>query len=238
MSRDPKLYSMLRKNAESSYSPDSAASYRLADEVAKETESHAGKCDIIKSLSRRFTGPVAVLDLGCGTGRYFHCIENLQHLVGVDPSPNMLVQARKPVMGVTRNVRLVRSSLQEVAFARQSFDLAICVGVVGVWCALDELMLRRVAGMLRRNGVLFLTAVKHQPMPMTLKRRVALALRPILLGAPRRYVEMRLRQFTTSELRVRALARKHFADVQITEWQSPTGRVDLHCVFSGPKAVS
>ena len=238
MSPDLKLYSMLRKDAESTYSPDSAAIYRHADEVGKETDPHAGKCDIIKGLSRRFTGPIAVLDLGCGTGRYFHCIENLKHLVGVDPSHNMLVQARKPVMGVTRNVRLVRSSLQEVAFARQSFDLAICVGVVGVWCPLEEPMLRRVAGMLRPTGVLFLTAVAHDPVPMTLKRRVALALRPMLLGAPRRYVEMRLRQFNTSEERVRAVGRKYFADAQITKWQSPTARVDLHCVFTGPKAVS
>lgn len=237
MSRDQKLYSMLRKNAESTYTPDSAAVYRHADEAGKGTDSHAGKCDIIKGLSRGFTGPVAVVDLGCGTGRYFHCIENLKSLVGVDPSHNMLVQARQPVMGVTRNVRLVRSSLQEVAFARQSFDLAICVGVVGVWCSLDELMLFRAAGMLRPKGVLFLTTVEHDPAPMTLKRRAALALRPMLLGAPRRYVEMRLRDFTTSEERVGALGRKYFADAQVTKWQSPTGRVDLHCVFTGPKAV-
>ena len=76
---DRKLFTLLRRNAEAEYAT-SAASYRQSDDFAKELESHAGKCSIIGELTTRFTSPARLLDLGCGTGRYFHCVRNVQWL--------------------------------------------------------------------------------------------------------------------------------------------------------------
>jgi len=232
---DRKLYAMLRRDAEVAYSPSSAALYRQADESGKSEISHAGKCGIIRELSRRFSEPITMLDLGCGTGRYFHCAENVKTLIGVDPSENMLVQAREPVSGRHRDIRLIRSTLHEVAFVGQNFDLAICVGVLGLWCPLDALVLSRVAGMLRQHGVFFFSTVEYEPVPSTLKRRMASAVRPLLFGAPRRHVERRLRQFTMDAESVEALGRNYFGQVQIEKWQSATGRIDLHCVMAQPR---
>ena len=234
---DRTLYEILLRDAESNYSPASAAAYREADDSGKDSESHAGKCQIIRELSRRFAHPIVVLDLGCGTGRYFHCVDNVSTLVGVDPALNMLQHARRPVVGSTRNVHLVRSSLQEVAFAPHSFDLTICVGVFGLWCPLDAPVLKRMAGMLRAHGTLFVTAVEYQPVPMTLKRRAARAIRPLLMGRVRHRVDARLREFTIRAQDAERLCQAFFNDVQVTTWPSPTGRVDVHCVMSHPKAT-
>jgi ubiquinone/menaquinone biosynthesis C-methylase UbiE len=238
MTPDRKLYSLLRRDAEATYSPTSASLYREADEAARDQVSHAGKCEIIRELSRRFSEPIMMLDLGCGTGRYFHCAQNVKMLVGVDPSENMLVQARTPVTGVNPHVRLIRSSLHEVAFPGETFDLVICVGVLGLWCPLDALVLRRVADMLRPDGVFFFSAIEYDPVPSTWRRRMATAMRPLLVGAPRRYVERRLRHFTTDAETVDAMGRTYFEQVRVTKWQSPTSRVDLHCVMARPRRVS
>lgn len=237
MTTDQQLYSMLRRDAESSYSSTSAALYRQSDDLGKESVTHSGKCEIIRDLSSRFSEPITMLDLGCGTGRYFHCAKNVRRLIGVDPSQDMLMQARAPVMGGNRDVRLIRSTLHEVSFAPQTFELAICIGVLGLWCPVEELVLRRVAKMLKHNGIFFFSAIEYLPVPMTVKRRVASAIRPLLFGAPRRFVDFKLRQFTISEQRVRDLAQRYFEQMKITKWQSPTMRVDLHCVLSQPRPV-
>jgi hypothetical protein len=150
----------------------------------------------------------------------------------------MLNQARHPVTGAASNVRLIRSTLHEVAFLPASFDLVICVGVLGLWCPLDEIILSRVAGMLRANGIFFFTTIQSQPTVMTLKRRAALAIRPLLFSAPRRFVEFRLREFTTTDESVRELGLKYFDEIDVTRWQSPTTRVDLHCVMARPKLAA
>ena len=233
-----KLYARLRRDAESNYSPAAAALYRHADELGKDSDSHAGKCRIIRDISGTFTGSITMLDLGCGTGRYFHCARNVRTLIGVDPSENMLAQARQSVAdGSGPTVRLVRSGLHEVAFMPGTFDLVICVGVIGEWCPLDDFVLRQVAGMLNRGGSVFLTAIESRPVPQTWKRRVASALRPLLLGAPRRYVDARLLQFDISAERARALGQRYFEQVDISRWQSPTKRVDLHCVMRRPHSA-
>jgi ubiquinone/menaquinone biosynthesis C-methylase UbiE len=232
---DRKLFTMLRQSAEATYSSASAASYRCADDEARESESHAGKCTIIRELSSRFQRSITVLDLGCGTGRYFHCVTNVRMLVGVDPSRNMLHHARDPLLGGNPNVRLIRGSLDQLCFAPHSFDLIVCVGVLGLWSPVNDLVVSRMAELLRPAGVLFCSAIEHQPTTVTLKRRLASTIRPVLRGYARRYVETRLRDFTIDEGRLRALGYRYFGAVDISRWQSPTTRVDLHCVLAQPR---
>jgi len=231
---DTKFYEHLRKRAESYYS-NAAAGYRSTDEAAKDDVSHAGKCKIIHDLTGRFGKPIRMLDLGCGTGRYFHCVKNVEWIVGVDPSHQMLEHARNPVDGKHSKVTLVRSTLHEVAFAPASFDLVICVGVLTYWCPVDEFVMRRVSAMLRDGGGFFFTVREPRRDPATLKQRAATLLRPVLFGAPRRYVESRVTDFGVTEEQVRSLAEPFFRSIEIDRWLSTTGRMDLHCVASGAR---
>src|SRR4029453_11155404 len=104
---DPKFYAMLQRQSNVCHSPEYAQSYRASDERGKTDESHTLKYNIIRELSSSFLHATNVLDLGCGTGRYFHCIKNARCLVGVDASWHMLEQAKAPVYDGTQNVHLI-----------------------------------------------------------------------------------------------------------------------------------
>jgi len=152
---DNRLYTQLRRNAESHYSK-AAVSYRRSDDLAKDLGSHAGKCSIISDVTARFARPTRLLDLGCGTGRYFHCVRNVRWIVGVDPSAHMLEHARSPVGEQHTKVTLIRSTLHEVTFVPKSFDVVICVGVLSHWCGVDGYVMKRVAEVLRGRWMLLL----------------------------------------------------------------------------------
>src|SRR5688572_1914734 len=65
---------------------------RTAQDYRTQDEEHIGGRDyqhvskILRDVCRSFGREIRVLDLGCGTGRYFHCIQNARELVGLDIS--------------------------------------------------------------------------------------------------------------------------------------------------------
>src|SRR5689334_17780943 len=71
--------------------------YRDADELEVETDNHEHFCRLLKEMTLSFGHSILALDLGCGTGRYFHCLKNVDRLMGVDVSVEMLKQAKMPV---------------------------------------------------------------------------------------------------------------------------------------------
>lgn len=73
--------------------------YRELDELAIDSEYHKHICNILKGVSCSFGREISVLDLGCGTGQYFHCLEKVERLTGIDISPHMLEEARNPEKG-------------------------------------------------------------------------------------------------------------------------------------------
>src|SRR6185436_15341361 len=73
-----------------------AAQYRKDDEIEVTTEHHRHLRGVLEALSGSFNRPIRVLDAGCGTGRYFHCLRNTEQLVGLDLCPEMLEAARSP----------------------------------------------------------------------------------------------------------------------------------------------
>src|SRR5207244_6969892 len=72
------------------------AQYRKDDEIEVTSAHHQRIHGILRDVSRSFDRPIRVLEAGCGTGRYFHCLENVEQLVGLDLSPEMLESARDP----------------------------------------------------------------------------------------------------------------------------------------------
>src|SRR5438093_2220991 len=50
----------------------------------------------LEEVCAAFPGPIDVLDLGCGTGRYFWALRRVRELTGVDASAAMLAEASTP----------------------------------------------------------------------------------------------------------------------------------------------
>jgi malonyl-CoA O-methyltransferase len=85
-----------------------------------------------------------VLDLGCGTGRY--CVLLAQRgaqVVGVDPSPEMLAQARRKVRS-TSEVELHLGSIDTLDLPGEHFDLIVFALVAGHLPELEPIFSRAV----------------------------------------------------------------------------------------------
>jgi ubiquinone/menaquinone biosynthesis C-methylase UbiE len=128
-----------------------------------------------------------VLDLGCGTGRYFWGLRHVNTLTGLDASAPMLAEAARPTHASdisARDVKLINGDVQTHEFAAGSFDLVYSIGVLAEHVALTRTLVERVARWLKPGGRFAFTTVDPQSpdVPKTMPRRVASALLPAAVG--------------------------------------------------------
>ncbi|HKB11962.1 MAG TPA: methyltransferase domain-containing protein [Vicinamibacterales bacterium] len=159
--------------AAKTYDRTYAEAYRARDEggeaIAALGRWLAGVCD-------RFDAPIDVLDLGCGTGRYFRFVRRARRLVGVDVSKPMLAAAEHPAGAVAAgSVTLIEADFLSPAFAPGRFDLVYSIGVLAEHSPIDHRLAARVRSWLRPAGRFAFTAldVRCPSIPRTAKRRAA-----------------------------------------------------------------
>jgi SAM-dependent methyltransferase len=158
------------------YTEPYAERYRAHDEDARESRTVARLGAWLRGICERFGRPIDVLDLGCGTGRYFHALAHVRRLVGVDVSRPMLERARRPVGDVpiaADRLTLVEGDFLEHEFEAGEFDLVYSIGVLGEHSPFDDAIAARVERWLRPNGLFAFTTVHpaSASVPRTLKRR-------------------------------------------------------------------
>jgi cytosine/adenosine deaminase-related metal-dependent hydrolase/ubiquinone/menaquinone biosynthesis C-methylase UbiE len=97
----------------------------------------------------------AVLDLGCGTGRWLErfASQNTKNLVGVDSSPEMIAIARKR-MG--ERATLICSDWETFEQPAGSVDIVVCSFVLS-YVADPEGLAFRIHDILRTGGLIFVT---------------------------------------------------------------------------------
>jgi ubiquinone/menaquinone biosynthesis C-methylase UbiE len=78
-------------------------------------------------LPRQLDG-ARILDIGCGTGRYFLFLAQLgaTHLVGVDVGQNLLTMCHRR----DPTIRLTLAKADQLPFANQSFDVVLSMGLI------------------------------------------------------------------------------------------------------------
>jgi SAM-dependent methyltransferase len=205
---DTKYYAALGQRAREQYTHDYAVNYRKTDElgVIERWETHVDLEDFLAGVGDSFARPIDVLDLGCGSGRYFHCFSNLKSLTGVDISPDMLIQAQRPVCAerIKVPITLLCANIFEIQFPAKTFDFIYAMGVVGRFMPVDAHFLERTAQMLRPGGKLAFSASIAKPLPLTWKRRMGLFMMPVLPKPIARPVQTRMRPFAVTEQELRA----------------------------------
>lgn len=162
------------------YDDGYAQRYRHRDGELEHVPSHQELLSWLGGVCDRFERPIAVLDLGCGTGRYFWGLRRVASLVGLDASAAMLDQARQPIHGDRLKgvaITLVKGDLMTHVFPPASFDLVYSIGVLAEHVPLDRTLVSRVAAWLKPGGRFAFTTVHpaSSSVPRTPQRRAAAA---------------------------------------------------------------
>ena len=138
-------YEVIEDNIKASYRAV-YQQYRRDDEIEVQTENHRHFSGILNDLTSSFPGKIRVLEAGCGTGRYFHCLKNVEELVGLDVSQEMLEAARCPVREeevTAERIQLLCGNVYLANFPARSFDLVYSIGMFGNGCPVTVEILQK-----------------------------------------------------------------------------------------------
>ena len=156
------------RKAEDLYATAYARKYREHDDELRDVKAYGAFCDWLENVCGRFNRRIDALDLGCGTGRYFAAMKNVEALVGIDASAAMLDEAAHPVDAsriTARSVRLVHGDVLTYDFAPASFDLVYSVGVLAEHTPFDDRVVANVCRWLRPGGrFAFITVHPDSPL--------------------------------------------------------------------------
>jgi SAM-dependent methyltransferase len=186
--------------------------------------------------------PIDVLDLGCGTGRYFSALTGVRELVGIDASAAMLAEARVPYNAAritAASVVLIQDDLFRHQFEGGRFDLVYSIGVLAEHVPFDEAVVAAVGKWLRPGGRFAFTTVHpaSASVPRTISRRVGEWLAPLAPGPVEHRIRARLLAggLYADERRVRELLDGVFEEESIERFQS---EAHLHCRCVARKKVA
>ena len=118
------------ERAASLYDEAYARRYRDRDDQLQAVSSNQALINWLGSVCDRFDRSIDVLDLGCGTGRYFWGLRKVASLTGIDASAPMLEQARQPIHAerlAAVPTTLIHGDVMTHAFAPGSFDLVYSI---------------------------------------------------------------------------------------------------------------
>lgn len=141
------------------YTPPYSERYRDIDKDIKKYPDYKHYQNILRKACQYLT-KAKVLDLGCGTGRYFHCLRNTELLVGVDVSNAMLEKARNPVYKneiSAKRVELLHMPIESFNYELNYFDFIYSIGVIGEYLPLTQKLLEKIYVLLKNGGVFFFT---------------------------------------------------------------------------------
>lgn len=168
------------------YSREYSAVYRQSDAQEVRSAYYANLCRDIAERAKSLGPDIVAVDFGCGTGRYFGCLENVRTLYAIDLSPHMLEQARRPECAAVRipDIRFVVGGAEVLAtLPPGSIDFFYSIGVLAEHCPLDADFCQAVHRILKPGGLFFFSAADAQngvKQRKTLKRRLAELAYPLL----------------------------------------------------------
>jgi ubiquinone/menaquinone biosynthesis C-methylase UbiE len=175
------------------YDEQYAAAYRAYDEEFINTRNYLHYRQKLAELTTSFNKPIKVLDIGCGSGRYFHTLKNTTALTGIDISEPMLKMAKEPVKANDIDIpaiRLICGSAYDHDFGDQRFDLIYSIGALGEHAPFTQGMCDLLYNLLSEDGILFATVV-NLDIRKNIKRRLAEAAYPFMPGGLKRVFDQR-----------------------------------------------
>lgn len=145
-----------------------AKGYRHDDELDVTGADHQQVANRLAEICESFSRPIKALDIGCGTGRYFHALRNVDHLVGIDVSDEMLTCARTPVKSdeiSIPKIELQQCNFYNYDFPAHSFDFIYAIGVFGNGCPINPAVTKKFFNWLKPKGRLFFDVLDSANLP-------------------------------------------------------------------------
>jgi SAM-dependent methyltransferase len=206
-------YQRIGNEAKIVLDPTYSARYRESDETEIASENHKRICSILADISGSFGHRISVLDLGCGTGRYFHCLQHVERLIGIDIALTMLKYACDPIKNNEiriNNIDLICGNIFDLHFNDELFDFIYSIGVLGEVAPFDLYLCNKLFSLLKPEGKLFFTVVDvfSKFEFMSLKRRIAERLCPLLPSILKEKLRERLMTFFMTDLELREILGK------------------------------
>ena len=211
------------------YDEDHSRFYRDKDEASLQGRVVRARSRLLGDICRSFDRRIDVLELGCGTGRYFHALRNTRKLVGLDYSQHMLDLARNPVRAEEMDVdqiELKRFDATTDPLPVEAFDFVYSIGVLAEFVKLSVPLINGIHDALRPGGVAFFTTVDKTSRPQnSIKERLAEKVSFLLpMETRQRLAKQRTYNLSLSKLE-RTMARSRFTDYsneRIEVEQTPT----------------
>lgn len=216
------------------YNEQHSKEYRNGDESAIQYGSRKHYCNLLQEISVSFDYKISVLDVGCGTGRYFHCLRNVKKLIGLDISFHMLKQALNPVKKKeidVANLELLCGDIFNISISSQFFDFIYSIGVLGEYSPFNPYICNKLFDLLKPYGKLFITIVDinsrmqhlENELP-NLKRRILAKTFPFLPSKIKKYFNRNLSSlYMTDKEIIDILKRSAFTKHEISKYKNPTG---------------
>jgi SAM-dependent methyltransferase len=210
-----------------------ARRYRAHDDDFQSSEPCRRFADWLRQVCLTFPPPIDVLDLGCGTGRYFWALTGVRELVGIDASQAMLAEARHPYNAdriTAAVVTLVEADLFGHEFEPARFDLIYSIGVLAEHVPFDTTVVAHASRWLKPNGRFAFTTVhpESRSIPRTLKRSVGRSLAAVAPSAVERRIRRRLLSggLYADEAEIERLMGEMFTIESLWQFES---EAHLHC---------
>jgi SAM-dependent methyltransferase len=149
--------------------------YRGHDDIVGNSEIFKYFDNTITKITTAFPAKINVLDIGCGTGRYFSSVKNAYNLVGIDTSVDMLNYAKTNPFKcneiTANNLEFFNIDILNYDTNYQ-FDFIYSIGVLGEHAFFDYKTFKKIDSLLNINGVLFITLQSGESLPMGKKHLI------------------------------------------------------------------
>jgi len=159
------------------YNQSYSSNYRRYDEEYVKEEDYKHFTSRLKELTGKFNAGISVLDIGCGTGRYFHCLLNTTKLTGIDISTHMLEEAQNPLFKEhinNRETTLIEGNVFNKELNGRTFDFIYSIGVLGEHVPFEEETGARIFSLLKPGGIAYFTIVDLDARKSFLRKTVEL----------------------------------------------------------------
>jgi ubiquinone/menaquinone biosynthesis C-methylase UbiE len=145
---------------QASYNQDIARQYRKNDKRDIQTAASKQVISNLSDICQSYTKKTYVGDIGCGSGRFFHALSNVNKLIGLDISSDMLAVALHPVnefqMDIEQ-VKLIQGDCFSIRLPTARFDIIYSIGVFGSPVPLNLGIINKLYSLLAPGGTLFFT---------------------------------------------------------------------------------